>query len=183
MSRPKGSKNRAKSDEPSPSAGHNSELTEAEKAALLVQSIVKIEAIKVEQATLRTDMQNERKRLISYGFESWEIDYALKLRKNKESDEIDRRRREAQIARFLSHPIGTQPDLLDDLDRTPAVDRAYAEGKVAGAEGKTRTSPHSPGTEQDQSWLKGWHDGQGDLASGFKKLEPKDEAQAELEAA
>lgn len=185
MGRPKGSKNKSKDDGRSPpAAGHNSDLTEAERRAILVKGLRFLEEMIVEKDAVVTDIRNYRKKLIAYGFESFEIDYALKLRKNKESDEIDRRRREIIIAQFLNHPIGTQVDLFDE-DRTPAVDRAAAEGKIAGAEGKSCVSPHQPGTEQDQSWINGWHEGQADLASGFRKLEDATPAQAdeELEAA
>lgn len=185
MGRPKGSKNKPKDGESPPAAGHNSELSEAERRALLLKGIVGIEEMLVEKNTIVADIRNARKKMIAQGFEAFEIDYAIKLRKNKESDEIERRRREAIIARFLNHPIGTQVDLFDDNDRTPAVDRAAAEGEIAGAEGKSCVSPYQPGTEQEQHWIQGWHRAQDNLASGFKKLEEADsvDADEELEAA
>lgn len=182
MGRPKGSKNKPKDGE-SPSVGHNSELTPAEKQALLLKGLTELESLIAEKNEVVADIRNQRKKLVSYGFESFEIDYALKLRKGTDEEAIERRRREATIARFLNHPIGTQPDMFDEPDRTPSVDKAYQAGKIAGAEGKLAQSPHSPGTDQDQSWLKGWHESQADLASGFKKLEPVNEDQTELEAA
>jgi uncharacterized protein (UPF0335 family)/ribosome modulation factor len=168
--------------EKAPAVGHNSELTEAEKRALFLRGIKDLEVLVEEKNEVMSDIRNQRKRIIGYGFDPFEIDYALKLRKQEDSEMIDRRRREAQIARFLNHPIGTQPDMFDEVDRTPSVDKAYQEGKIAGAQGETAKSPHSPGTEQDQSWLRGWQDGQADLASGFKKVETAD-GQPELEAA
>jgi len=184
MGRPKGSKNKPK-DGDAPQAGHNSDLSEAEKQALFLKGLTDLETLIEEKNEVMADLRNQRKRIISYGFEAWQINYALNLRKQENDEAIEHRRQEARIARFLSHPIGTQPDMLDDVDRTPAVDRAFQNGKVAGAEGKTAQSPHSPGTEQDQSWLKGWHEAQADLASGFKKLEAinAEADQAELEDA
>jgi ribosome modulation factor/uncharacterized protein (UPF0335 family) len=182
MGRPKGSKNKTEG-ESAPEAGHNTALSEAEKQALFVRGLADLEGLLEEKNEIVADVRNQRKRIVSYGFEPWQIDYALKLRKDSDGEAIERRRQEAMVARFLSHPIGTQPDMFDATDRTPAVDKSYQDGKVAGAAGKTAQSPHSPGTEQDQSWLKGWHEAQADLASGFKKLETKDEAQPELEAA
>jgi ribosome modulation factor/uncharacterized protein (UPF0335 family) len=181
MGRPKGSKNK-KDGDAAPEAGHNTALSEAEKQALFVRGLAELESLIEEKNEIVADVRNQRKRIVGYGFEPWQIDFALKLRKDTDDESLEHRRQEAMIARFLSHPIGTQPDMFD-VDRTPAVDKAYQDGKVAGAAGKTAQSPHSPGTDQDQSWLKGWHEAQADLASGFKKLEIKDEAQPELEAA
>jgi ribosome modulation factor len=187
MGRPKGSKNKAKDGE-TPAVGHNTaELSETEKQALLVRGIADLETMIEEKNEIVAEIRTQRKRLISYGFEAFEIDYALKLRKDTDDEAIARRRREEVIARFLNHPIGTQPELpLDGIDRTPAVDKALIDGKIAGAEGKTAHSPFSPGTEQDQSWMKGWHEAQASLASGFQKLEAAEPAPAhdeELEAA
>jgi len=70
------------------------------------------------------------------------ITYGLKLRKADESDAIEERRAQAEIARFLNHPIGTQPEFLFGMvDRTPGVDRAFLDGEQAGAEGKTCECP------------------------------------------
>lgn len=184
MGRPPGSKNKAKDGEATPSAGHNSQLSEAEKQALFVRGLADLENLIEEKNEVVADIRNHRKRIISYGFEPWEIDYALKLRKDTDNEAVDRRRKEAVIARFLNHPIGTQPDMFDEPDRTPAVEKAAKDGHVAGASGKSAQPPYAVGTEQEQAWLKGWHKGQEDLASGFKKLEPAEAgAQGELEAA
>lgn len=188
MGRPKGSRNKPKDGE-TPAAGHNSaELSETEKQALLVRGLADLETMIEDKNAVIAEIRTQRKRLISYGFEAFEIDYALKLRKDTDDEAIERRRREEVIARFLNHPIGTQPELpLDGVDRTPAVDKALIDGKIAGAEGKTANSPYSPGTEQDQAWMTGWHEAQTSLASGFQKLEvPASESateDAEREAA
>jgi ribosome modulation factor len=184
MGRPKGSKNKPKDNEEAPAAGHNSALSEAEKQALFVRGLADLESLIEEKNEVVADIRNNRKRIVSYGFEPWEIDYALRLRKDTDNEAVDRRRKEAQIARFLNHPIGTQPDMLEELDRTPAVDKAFADGRVAGAGGKTAQPPYATGTEQEQSWLKGWHAGQADVVSGFKKLEPAEAStQVEMEEA
>jgi ribosome modulation factor len=189
MGRPKGSKNKPKDGE-TPTVGHNTaELSETEKQALLVRGIADLETMIEEKNEIVAEIRTQRKRLISYGFEAFEIDYALRLRKDEDGEAIARRRREEVIARFLNHPIGTQPELpLDGIDRTPAVDKAFIDGKIAGAEGKTANSPFALGTEQDQSWMKGWHEAQASLASGFQKLEtaaaePEAADDSELEAA
>lgn len=170
-------------DDKTPAPGHNSELSEAEKRALFLNAIRELESMIEEKNEIVADIRNQRKRIVGYGFEAFEIDYALKLRKQDDADMIARRRAEARIALFLNHPIGVQPDLFDEPDRTPAVDRAFDMGRVAGSVGETAKSPHAPGTEQDQAWLKGWQQGQSDLSAGFKKIEQTNPDQAELEAA
>lgn len=170
----------AKDETPQP--GHNSELSEAEKRALFLNALTELERMIEEKNEVVADIRNQRKRIVGYGFKPFEIDFALKLRKDEDDEAIDRRRSEAKIARFLNHPIGTQLDWVDEVDRTPAVDKAFAEGQVCGARGESCKSPHSPGTEQDQAWIKGWQQGQADLASGFRKLEASVD-EDELEAA
>lgn len=156
--------------------GKNSDLTEAEKQALLLRGLSELQEMIEEKNAIVADIRNHRKRIVSYGFEPFEIDYALKLRKEPDADMIARRRAEARIARFMNHPIGTEPDMFDEVDRTPAVDRAFDEGKIAGAAGKSASPPYDPGVPQHQAWLKGWHQAQETLAAAFKKL-PQDETE------
>jgi len=185
MGRRKKSEEQQLEEQTAAQPGHNSALTDAERQALFIRGITDLEAHIEEKDEVVAAIRSQRKRIISYGFDAFEIDFALKLRKSDDAEMMDKRRREAQIAQFLNHPIGSQLDWIDQVDRTPAVDTAYAEGKIAGARGESCKSPHDPSTPQDQSWLRGWHEGQADLASGFKKLEAEaeQEAEAELEEA
>lgn len=155
--------------------GHNSaniELTQEQRCALLVQGCKKIEDYQASLETIKSNIRNVRKSLKADGFERFEVDYALRLRKVDDTEELDRRRREARIAQWLNHPIGTQFDLFsDEPDRTPSVDKSYADGKVAGMEGVTCSPPSHLGQEQQQSWIKGWSYGQSLLATeGFSPL-------------
>jgi uncharacterized protein (UPF0335 family) len=161
--------------------GHNVtdlELTEAEKRALLVNGLNQIEGLTEEKDEIVADIRNARKRLVAHGFKPKLIDYALRLRKGDDAEMIEQRRAEAEIARFLNHPIGTEPELpLDNVDRTPGVDQARADGEIAGAEGQSLHPPHVAGSPMEQAWITGWHEGQATLASAFKKLEAKAEAE------
>jgi hypothetical protein len=169
-------------DEETPAAGHNSELSEAEKRALFLNALTELESMIEEKNEVVANIRNQRKRIVGYGFKPWQIDFALKLRNDEDEEMIERRRQEARIAQFLNHPIGVQLDWVDEVDRTPAKDKAFADGRVAGARGESCKSPFSPGLDQDQAWIKGWQQGQAELASGFKKLEANVE-QPEMEAA
>jgi hypothetical protein len=77
-----------------------------------------------------------------------------------------------QVAQWVGHPMGAQMDLFAQPDRTPAVDRARAAGKIASMEDKPRKPPHSPETEQAAAWYAGYDAHQHDLHKGFKKTKP-----------
>lgn len=168
-----------KQDNDGPGIGHNNELTEAERKALLVNGLCEIEAHTEEKDAAVAKIRTSRKRLVAHGFKPNVINFALRLRKNEDADEIEQRRAEIEVARFLNHPIGTQPDMFDQPDRTPDVDKAKAQGEIAGAEGKTCSSPWSVGSPQEQAWIEGWHTGQATIASAFKKLEATAPAEAD----
>lgn len=159
---------------------NNYELTEAEKKALLVQGLSEIEKHIEEKDRVVALIRSSRKRLVSHGFKPKVIDFALRLRKDEDDAIIEQRRAEIEVARFLNHPVGTQPELpLLMEDRTPGVDKARADGEIAGAEGKTCSAPYAVGSPNEQAWIKGWHDGQATITSAFKKLEAKAAAEAE----
>lgn len=170
--------------------GHNSGevevvLTEEQRRALLIHGIKKIEELQVQMESIKSDIRNERKKLKADGFDRFEVDYALRLRKVDETEEMDRRRREARVAQWLNHPIGTQLDLFaDEPDRTPSVDKAYEDGKISGMEGVTCSPPSHLGQEQRSRWIEGWHDGQSLIAvDGFRPLSDAVTDEDETEAA
>jgi hypothetical protein len=70
--------------------------------------------------------------------------------------------------RWSGVAVGTQPGLFDDMDRTPATEKAFADGKRAGLAGETARPPHAPETEQYREWMAGHGEGQSTIAKGFK---------------
>lgn len=158
--RPAGAKNKPK--EASAGVGHNGGgLSADQSAAILVPALAKYRSFMAEMEGIKGKLRNIRKQLkADLGMESWEVDYVLRIGKNKEEDEVKRRLREQELALWLQHPIGTQGDLLDGVDRRPADEKGFQEGKIAGLEGKDRVSPYSPSTPQGQAWLKGYDEGQ-----------------------
>lgn len=162
--------------------GHNSlELTEGEKRALLVNGLVAIEGLTEQKDAIVSQIRTARKKLVANGFKPKIIDFALRLRKDDDDAMVEQRRAETEVARFLNHPIGTQPDMFDQPDRTPEVDKAFALGEIAGAEGKTCSAPYAAGSPIEQAWIKGWGKGQDTLAGAFKKLEAKEAATADAD--
>ena len=65
-----------------------------------------------------------------------------------------------KVARWVGHPMGAQMDLFNQPDRTPAVDRAYDEGKQTSMEGRPKKPPYSPELPQYQRWMNGYDDDQ-----------------------
>lgn len=165
---PKQPKAAARPSDGAPASGHN--LTEATRAALLVQTVVKVERLKTQQSSLAGQARQLRAQLkAEAGYDGFEIDYALKLRKRDSKEMLDMRRREHRVAVALAHPIGLQADLFADTDLAPLEERAAAEGEVAGAAGDPAKPPYDG--KIAQHWLEGWHRGQAALGAGIKKLE------------
>lgn len=73
-----------------------------------------------------------------------------------------------RCASWAGMPIGTQGSLFAE-DRRTLNEKAFDEGKYAGLNGKNPASPHQPGSDLDQSWMRGWHAGQGELKAAFLK--------------
>lgn len=179
-------------DSESAGPGHNSgepqiELTEEERRARLIRGVKEIEDLTDQLKPIQDKIKDVKKFLKGIGFDKFEVDYAMRLKRVDETEELDRRRREARVAQWFNHPIGMQPDLFsDEPDRTPSVDKAYEDGKIAGMEGLTCAPPTHLGQEQNQRWIEGWGDGQELIAvKGFKPLSDaiEDIDEAETEAA
>lgn len=163
--------------EATPKAGHNSTpmavLTDDERRAILLNGVKKIEEFQEEMKSWNGKLRAERKRLKAHDFEKHEVDWALKLRSAEDDEVVEERRRQDQIARWLGHPVGSQLEMFDGVDRTPLVDRASTEGLNSGMAGDRCSPPYDMGTEAGQTWIAQWHVGQGILMSAFKKLEPQ----------
>jgi hypothetical protein len=67
----------------------------------------------------------------------------------------------ADAMRWAGLPLGTQIELaLGEIDRQPAVDRAFDEGKRQSAEGKPAKPPYDPSTPQYRAFLDGYSEDQ-----------------------
>lgn len=66
--------------------------------------------------------------------------------------------RKLKVARWMAVPLGSQMEMFED--RTPAVDRAKAEGLRDGKAGKPFTTEHQRGTEQFEAYSDGYAAGQ-----------------------
>lgn len=155
----------AKGSVPGDNGGENG-IPDAKMGDLFVRELAKLETILAKMETLKADARNQRKRMKSDGFETYEVNYALKLRKADDDEMLKQRRREARVARWLAHPIGTQSDFLADLTHKANGSNPEALGRVAGAEGVSCKPPANLNQGDSQAWITGWHAGQEALASG-----------------
>lgn len=71
-----------------------------------------------------------------------------------------------RCAAWAGMPIGAQGSLFDE-DRRTLEEKAADDGKYAGLNAKPAQSPHQPGSDLDQIWLRNWHDGQAELRQAF----------------
>ena len=182
MARPKGSKNKAK-DVPAAEGGvtteHNSirpaELTDDQRAALFFQHSRQydhaLEAKKAADAALK----HVCKLIKAEGSSLAEIKLATLepgVFDARVRAEVERAQR---LSRWLGLPIGTQLSLLEGPDRTPATEKAYADGKRAGLAGGDASPPFAAHLPQAQDWLRGYGEGQEVLMKGFKTVLASDE--------
>ena len=156
-----------------PGIGHN-DLTDEQRAALLFQAAGKIEREQAKMREIVASIRLIRKQAKADGVDKSELNYVLYLRKAESSDALAEMAMRTLVAKWMGHPIGTQGYFFGDgVDRTPGVEKAYAEGRVAGMAGDTCAPPDkwAPGGDQHQRWLDGWHDGQRVILEGIKPLE------------
>lgn len=113
--------------------------------------------------------KNLCKRIKGEGTPIEDIKTHLELQ-SPEGEATMRQKMEAQlrIARWNGLPLGSQTDLFAGVDRTPAVDKARTEGKIAGLKGDDAKPPYAAESPQGQSWMEGWHDGQAVNLDGIK---------------
>jgi ribosome modulation factor len=158
------------------SPGSNSKLSDQQEQALhFGNHVPAYEKALAAKKKADADFKNVCKTIKSEGGSIESIKLTIKLRTpegEKEFKEMIERQR--RIAEWNNLAIGQQGWLLDE-DRRPLTERAFAEGRKAGLEGKDCKPPHAPNTEAYEAWIKGWQDGQASLAAGIRKSAPQSE--------
>ena len=165
--RPKGSKNKTPETEAPPASngvGHNGApgLTDDQTAALFFQHKKAYSAALAVKKDADAKFKNACKLAKSeLGDDAVPSIKDALLLETEEGEakikaEIERKMR---IARWMAVPFGSQPDFFEE-DRTPAVDRARAEGKRDGLSGVSLKPPYDPSLPQYEAYAEGWHEGQ-----------------------
>lgn len=158
-----------------PGPGHNAapvELTDDQRQALFFQHRKQystlLAAKKAADAALKNACKLAKAELGDDAIDS--IKDAILLETPEGEAELKARiERQMRVARWMGLPVGAQADLFGE-DRTPAADKAFADGKRAGLAGETARPPHDPSTEQYRRWLSGHAEGQAVLAKGFGRM-------------
>jgi len=167
VARPRGSKNKPKTPPPEGDAtGHNANggLTDSQRQALFFQHLRKYKAAlaakKQTDAAFRNCCKLAKAELGDHAID--EVKDAILLEEDGGEAELQARiERQIRIARWLNLPLGAQTDLFDTVDRRPATERAFEEGKISGMKGETLNSPHAPGPSGlHDAFIEGWHAGQ-----------------------
>lgn len=143
-------------------------LSEEQQEALMRSHMGKVRRLREQMATVNANLRNALKVAKADGYPKAEIDYALYLEKDAQDgsgEALAKRRREAQIARWLGHQIGAQPDIFDETDdkTLDAAAKEFEAGKRAGMEGETLQTPEW--VQDPAQYAAGWHKGQDVLKS------------------
>lgn len=182
MGRAKGSKNKPKGEAPqaagSADKGHNGGPPNGDAVrAEFVDTRKMWLDLKNKEALYDKEMRDVHAKIKTRGFTVKQMKIADMLNGTaKDSEKVKTEVKERlQVAQWIGHPMGAQLDLFAQPDRTPSVDQAYDNGKMAAMEGKVATPPHDASSPQYQSWLSGYHDEQARrVREGIKPLEPKE---------
>jgi len=162
-------------------AGHN-EFTDEELQALFFQHKSLFETRLAAKKKADADFKNACKLIKSEGGKTQVADIKTAIRLDTDEGEADVKselENTLRVARWMGASIGSQFEMFDE-DRTPAVDRAFDEGKRAGMKGEPRKPPHDPSTPQYATWMEGYGVGNEALATkGFKAPATAPEAEGE----
>lgn len=151
-------------------ARKNSELTEDERHALHLRHCREYEVALEAKKKADAGIKNVGKRIKAEDDSIARVKKTIRARTPEGEAELRAEIEEtAEVLRWSGVSVGESADLFPE-DRTPGVDRAYAEGKRAGMNGDKGQPPHDPSVPQYQSWMRGWQDGQGILSEAFKKI-------------
>ena len=184
MGRPKGSKNRFKTNGAESGAyastdatiGHNGgpvDLSDDQRQALFWNqhkpSYEKaLAAKKIADAAFKNTCKLAKSELGNSAVD--DIKLAIEA-ETPEGEAVIKERMESQarVLRWFGLPVGEQGTLFP-ADLSPAVDRARADGKREGFKGEPCKPPHDPSVPQHAAWTEGWQDGQAVLLE--TKLRP-----------
>jgi hypothetical protein len=197
MGRPKGSRNKAKTNGEAPTeapdtddqaaenpravAGHN-DLTDDQRKVIFFQHKRRyVELLARKKDAEKVLKKAEKAAKDQLGGEAVK-DIKIAIEAETAEGEASIKERVERHTRILSW-MGTavQLQLFPEIDLTPALDRARAAGKLSGMEGETCYPPHDPSVPQYQAWIDGWQDGQELLV--LNKIRPLDEPASALLAA
>lgn len=149
----------------SPGVGHNSRLTDGEERELFGRHRTIWNSLNAKQKLLDEQWSRAKADIKADGFKVLHMNIADSLINPKGEKRVHGEVRDRLwVARMIGHALGRQFDLFEAPDRTPAIDRAYEEGRTASIENKPRqcTQYHET-TEQFREFMRGYNDHQEEL--------------------
>lgn len=157
--------------DPAAGPGHNSgeaapkkpaDLTEDQRQALAFSHKRQYEAALAKKKAADAEFKNACKRIkAELGDEGVDLIKDMILIATEEGEAKIRAAMERQMraARYMAAPLGAQFEMFD-ADRTPAVDRARAEGRRDAMAGEALVNPYDSSVPQADAYAEGWHEGQ-----------------------
>lgn len=151
------------------------ELSEDEKRTLFVRDKNAFKSAKEKVDLAVSALRNVRKTIKADGFTAAQVIAAIAMESTEGEEKIRSELVQTMwAARAIGVAWGSQLEMFEAPDRTPAVDKAHEDGKVASMENKPRRAPYAPETEQAREWYAGYDEHQEQLARGFKPLHEAD---------
>lgn len=140
-------------------AGHNIKKTDDQiQQAIFVDTVSDVKRLKAELDSINGKLRQRYASAKVLGISKKEIDYAIRLEKEDDAEMIAERRKQQQIARWLGHPIGTQPDMFDGAEQ-PQESKATIAGRLAALRNEPRITPTAyAGGQPEQDWLSAYDD-------------------------
>ena len=157
-----------------------------EAKALFLQHLPQIKDLKDRLNKANSNLRNAYKSAKAQGgFEKADFDYAFQLETaEQEAKTRAKIARNLTIARYMGSDLGAQLDMFLEPVRTPAVDRAYAEGETDAMQHNPAQPIYAPETEQYRRYMDGYHSVQGkQVEEGIQKLHPEVEKDVKQTAA
>lgn len=157
--------------------GHNSDLTPAERKALLMGHYKQIASAKEALEEARAAYQKTRKDAKADSVVLADIDFMFRCAEvEDEKSIVSELVSRTEIADWFGLPVAFQADMFGSFDREPAVDKAARQGAKAGATGKGG-NPYDESSPQGRAWAEAWSSEQKKLQEAFIAAQEKLTAQ------
>jgi hypothetical protein len=158
--------------------GHNSgDLTENEERALFFHHVRKEIAHQAKIKERQEARKADRKLAQADDIVLADIDYAVRAMNAEDKGTITARHlQQSKINFWLGLTSGYQTDFF--VDRAPGLERIEKEGERAGYLATERVSPYAKGSDEDESWHRGYDAAQKVMADNLQSAMEKRNAQA-----
>lgn len=154
-------------------AGHNSVDPALRDTFIRVHKPAVDRAHKALQ-TANSNLRKAYKTALADGFTKAQFDVARLLSTDEGEAKFKADLAEQMAAaQYIGSDVGTMLGQLELFapSRTDATERAYDEGQLASMESRPAKPDYAPGTAQYESYMKGFHDHQKGIASGFQSTD------------